>query len=84
MAENEPMHAVSDDGDLFFAQNTAPIYKAARLVIDEIGEDAATYATTRADLLHREGDVLGAAVWRRVAPLVDELLRKQPRVKPMI
>jgi hypothetical protein len=76
MARFEPVNAVSDDGDLFFAQGNANIYKAANFVIDEIGEDAAIYAATRADLLHKEGDVLGAAAWRRVAPVIEELQRK--------
>ena len=75
------MDAVSDDGDLLFAQNYAPIYKAANLVIDEIGENAAAYAAERADSLRREGDVLGAAAWRRVAPLIEELQRRQRRNK---
>jgi hypothetical protein len=47
------------------------------LVIDEIGEDAATYAAERADLLHREGDARGAAAWRRIAPVIEELQRKR-------
>jgi len=62
-----------------FAQDNARIYKAANLVIYEIGEGAATYAATRADQLQREGDVLGAAVWRRVAPVIEVLQQKLPR-----
>ena len=82
MARFKPAHAVSNDGDLFFAQDSAPLYIAANLVIDEIGQDAATYAATRADLLHRDGDVLGAAAWRRVAPAIEELQRKRRKGKP--
>jgi hypothetical protein len=83
MARLKLTHAVSDDGDLsFFAQDYAPIHKAANLVIDEIGEAAATYAADRADLLHREGDVLGAAAWRRIAPVIEELQRKRRKGKP--
>ena len=45
MARLKLVHAVSDDDDLsFFAQDYAHIRKAANLAIDEIGEDAATYA----------------------------------------
>jgi hypothetical protein len=51
-------------------------------VIDEIGEDAATYAVERADLLDREGDALSAAAWRRIAPVIEELLRKRRKGKP--
>jgi hypothetical protein len=79
MTTFKPMDAISDDGDVFFAQNYAPIYRAANLVIDEIGEDAAAYAAERADSLHREGDVLGAAAWRRVAPLIEELQRRRAK-----
>jgi hypothetical protein len=83
MARLKLVHAVSDDDDLsFFAQDYAHIRKAANLVIDEIGEDAATYAADRADLLHREGDVLGAAAWRRIAPVIEELQRKRRKGKP--
>jgi hypothetical protein len=82
MAIFKPVNAVSDDGSLSFAQGNAQIYKAANLVIEEIGEDAAIYAATRADLLHREGDVLGAAAWRRVAPAIEELQRKLRKGKP--
>jgi hypothetical protein len=84
MASYEPMHVVSDDGDLSVTQNTVPIYKAAKLVIDEIGEDAATYAATRADQLQREGDVLGAAAWRRVGPVIEYLQRKRRSGKSAI
>jgi hypothetical protein len=83
MARLKPVHAVSDDDDLSsFAQDYALIHKAANLVIDEIGEDAATYAAERADLLHREGDAQGAAAWRRIAPVIEELQRKRRKGKP--
>jgi hypothetical protein len=65
VARFKPVYVVSNGGDLFFAQDSAPLYITANLVIDEIGQDAATYAATRADLLHRDGHVLGAAAWRR-------------------
>jgi len=78
MARSKLMHAVSDDDDLSpFAQDYALIHKA-----DEIGEDAATYAAERADLLDREGDALGAAAWRRIAPVIEELLPKRRKGKP--
>jgi hypothetical protein len=83
MARLKLVHSVSDDGDLsLFAQDYALIYRAANLVIDEIGEDAATYAAERADLLNREGDALGAAAWRRIAPVIEELQRKRRKGKP--
>jgi len=41
------------------------IFRAAKLVIDQRGEEAATFAAVRADLLLKEGDADGAAIWRR-------------------
>jgi len=83
MARLKLVHAVSDDDDLSpFAQNYALIRKAVELVIDEIGEDAATYAADRADLLQRQGDARGAAAWRRIAPVIEELQRKRRKGKP--
>jgi hypothetical protein len=83
MARLKPVHAVSDDDDLSpSAQDYALIHRAVNFVIDEIGEDAATYAAERADLLDREGDALGAAAWRRIAPVIEELQRKRRKGKP--
>ena len=50
---------------------------AATLVINELGEKAATYATTRAIVIQKQGDEIGAAAWRRVAPVVEEMQRKR-------
>jgi hypothetical protein len=51
------------------------VRRAARLVIDELGEDAAEYAVTRAMVLRRQGDEVGASTWRRVAPVIEEMQR---------
>jgi hypothetical protein len=50
---------------------------AAMVVIDELGENAAAYATTRAIVLQKQGDEIGASAWRRVAPVIEELQRKR-------
>jgi hypothetical protein len=50
-------------------------YHAAKLLIDERGEEAATFAVARADWLLEEGDADGAAVWRRVLAAIEELQR---------
>jgi hypothetical protein len=42
------------------------IYRAAKLVIDQQGEEAPTFAASRADQLLVEGDIDGSAVWRRI------------------
>jgi hypothetical protein len=53
------------------------VRRAAMVVIDELGEDAAEYAVTRAMVLQRQGDEIGASTWRRVAPVIKELQRKK-------
>ena len=56
------------------------LLRAARLVIDVYGGDAASYAVTRAALLRNMGDVMGATAWLRVAPFIEELQRA-PRAR---
>ena len=51
----------------------ARLLRAARLVIDVYGRDAASYAVTRAALLRNMGDAMGATAWLRVAPVIEEL-----------
>jgi len=53
------------------------IRRAAMVVIDELGEDAAEYAATRAMVLQRRGDEIGASAWRRVAPVIEEMERNK-------
>ena len=53
----------------------ARLFRAARLVIDVYGGDAASYAVTRAALLRNMGDVMGATAWLRVQPFIEELQR---------
>jgi hypothetical protein len=51
------------------------IYRAAKLLIDKHGDEAAVYAAGRADLLLEEGDSAGAATWRRIMAAVEEMQR---------
>ena len=51
------------------------IYRAAKLVIDRHGEDAALFAEARAVVLEGEGDVEGSAIWVRIKAAVEELQR---------
>jgi hypothetical protein len=53
------------------------IFRAAALVIDQRGEDAALHAACRADLLLEEGDVEGAAIWRQITAAVEESQRER-------
>ena len=49
------------------------IFRAAKLLIDQHGEDAATRASLRADELLAERDTEGSAVWRRILEAIEEL-----------
>jgi len=53
------------------------IYRAAKLVIDQHGDDAALYASRRADLLLKDGDIEGAVIWRRITAAIEELQRQR-------
>jgi len=58
-------------------RDDSAIRRAAIVVIDEFGESAAEYAVTRAMVLQRQGDEIGASTWRRVAPVIEELQRQK-------
>jgi hypothetical protein len=51
------------------------IFRAAKLVIDREGAEAASFAAGRADQLLEEGDLDGSAVWRRILAAIEELRR---------
>jgi len=51
------------------------IYRAAKLLIDQHGEDAPIRAAERADELLEAGDTEGAAIWRAIMVAIEELQR---------
>ena len=53
------------------------IYRAAKLLTDQHGEDASLRAAERADVLLKEGDVEGSAVWRAIGAAIAELQRER-------
>ncbi len=55
------------------------IYRSARLLIDQHGEDAPIFAAMQADKLAEAGDRKGRAVWLRVIRTIEELQRTRPR-----
>jgi hypothetical protein len=69
-----PKRAVSRE---VYMSDHSGVRRAAMVVIDELGEDAAEYAVTRAMVLQRQGDEIGASTWRRVAPVIEEIQRKK-------
>ncbi len=54
------------------------IYRWAKLLIDEHGEDAPIRAAMKADALLDKGHMEGSAVWRRILVAIKELLRQEP------
>ena len=59
-----------------YLRDDSGVRRAAILVIDEFGESAAEYAVTRALVLQRQGDNVGASAWRSIAPVIKEMQRK--------
>ena len=53
------------------------IYRAAKLLIDQHGEDAPIRAAERADELLDDGDTEGALVWRAIVRAIEELQRER-------
>jgi hypothetical protein len=56
------------------------IWRAAQLIVKRHGADAAIVAAQRADELFNEGDLDGAAIWKRILHAVEELQRVKPKV----
>jgi hypothetical protein len=59
------------------------IFRAAKLLIDKHGEDAALRAAQRADELLEAGDLDGNAVWCRILMAVKEPQRSRREGEPL-
>jgi hypothetical protein len=53
------------------------IYRAAKLLVDQHGEDAALHAAGHADELLEDGDLDGAATRRAIMVAIEELQRER-------
>ena len=53
------------------------IFRAAKPMIDQHGDDAAICAARRVDELLDGGDMDGAIIWRRIAEAIEELKRRR-------
>ena len=49
------------------------IYRAAKAVIGEHGDEAALHASMMADKFLEKGDVVAASMWKLILAKVDEL-----------
>ena len=54
------------------------IYRSAHALIQQHGKWAAIEAAMKADAMLDDGDLDGAAVWRRIVAAVNEIERKEP------
>jgi hypothetical protein len=59
------------------------IYQAAKLLVDQHGEDAPIRAAERADELLETGDFEGAAIWRSVLAAIEEMQRGRLDGEPL-
>ena len=55
------------------------IYRSAKLLIDQHGEDAPIFAAMQADKRAEAGDREGRRVWLSIREAVEELQRTRPR-----
>ena len=54
------------------------VYRSAKLLIDQHGDEAPIHAAMEADAMLDKGDLDGAAVWRRIVGAINELLEERP------
>jgi hypothetical protein len=76
-AERDADEAKRDQGIRFALARISDrdAYRAAKLLIDQCGEEAATYAAGRDNLLLVAGCKDAASAWRRILAAIDELQR---------
>ena len=53
------------------------IFRTAKLLVDQHGEDAPIHAAMRADELMAKGDLDGQAIWKLILKAIDELLANE-------
>ncbi len=54
------------------------IFRSARTLVKQHGEDAPVHAAMRADAMLDKGDLDGCAVWSRIVKAVGVLMRREP------
>ena len=59
--------------DKSYLRDEGAVRRAAMMVVGEFGENAAAYAVTRAIVLQKQGDEIGASTWRRLASVIEEM-----------
>ena len=56
------------------------IFRCAKLLIDQHGDDASIRASEKEDAMLAKGDVGCVAVWRRIRKAITEIQRASPKV----
>ena len=59
------------------------IFRAAKLLIDQHGEDAPQRAGESADELLEAGDMVGGATWKAILRAIGELRRERRQDEPL-
>ncbi len=54
------------------------IYRAAKLYVDQHGDQAALQAAMRSDALLSAGDMEGSATWRRIIAAIEVMQATEP------
>ena len=54
------------------------IYRAAKLYIDQHGDQAALQAAMQADALLEKGDMEGSATWRKIIKAIEVMQATEP------
>jgi hypothetical protein len=68
------LRRVIDDPDIF---------RAAQLLVQRHGDDAATRAARRADELEDEGDIDASLIWRHIIEAIEDLTRSRRDGEPL-
>jgi hypothetical protein len=54
------------------------IYRSAKLIIDQYGEDAAGHAAKMSDKMATKDDTVGYTMWELIRNAIDELQAREP------
>ena len=55
------------------------IYRSAKLLIDQHGDEAPIHAAMRADEFLDQGNLDGERLWLRIVRVIEELQRDRPK-----
>ena len=63
----------------YYAQmDEKDIWRAAKILIDQHGDDAGTHAAMRADAMLEQDDMEGQAMWKRIVRAIEDLTSSDP------